>query len=790
MDKQTWEKNREAIAKRLKGLSKVQMVNFAWLCAVRSLPFLSSERGFNYWEEKKQIHLYSIFEAMDLSIMFAINDRNNVPLSFKTVATIVATDADVATDVATVVYAVAVATAYDATTATVAATDTTAAAAIRLYSTIPDIKTDPLKIILNDLELIKKNTPAIITQLNDTIEIYPDLFSHFIEDLKENDCHYWANLYENLFINGIYDREELLRRHIVPEEIRAQGAAAVGHYLEQLGDEVELINEARIIILGEKGAGKTSLARKLIDLNAQLPDEDESTAGVSVLPWRLAGEGDRDEMLVHIWDFAGHSITHAAHRCFMSSRCLYIYVYNGRVEHDNRSAYWLEQIKLYGGGSPVLFLVNEKDRHQSDIAKKTLRHDFPLIQDYYHVDIGHQDKERMRSFRQTVMDFVRGNPSWNQQEISAATYRMKRDLQSNFTKRHIDAITLEQFHEIADRNGLDPESARRSLQDLHTLGICLWYNEETMQGFNALIMNPGWITDGIYKIINWGHNNARHILSLNDGRLIFTNPEDKQRYPQEKVKFLFELMRVYELAFFKDENQRIISIPSILPIDRPDGLPEFVFGERLVMEFRVRRALPPDVIARLIVRRNHEIFAEEELWREGALLHYHADDSTIATIIEDDRNIIVTVKGGSQTEYLAELRDTIRKIFDSYKAIEPELFYEVLVSEEMMDHRMELLYRMGDDMPGRVIDEKQLKGISKHGGLFYYKPVDEMITLDKTLKGYGMNLTIINNYELSNCELTGDIIGEFIGDRYSAGQVGNQGANAGECSSQTLNGNA
>ena len=128
-------------------------------------------------------------------------------------------------------------------------------------------------------------------------------------------------------------------------------------------------NEARIIILGDKGAGKTCLARRLIDPNAPMSTDKESTAGVDTLLWKL----EQENINVRIWDFAGHTVTHAVHQFFLSERCLYIMVFDGRTEDRNRLEYWLNHMEIYGGDSRSIILVNKRDQHPVDIPINTLK---------------------------------------------------------------------------------------------------------------------------------------------------------------------------------------------------------------------------------------------------------------------------------------------------------------------------------------------------------------------------------------------------------------------------------
>ncbi|MDR2699405.1 MAG: hypothetical protein LBC12_01060 [Nitrososphaerota archaeon] len=220
-------------------------------------------------------------------------------------------------------------------------------------------------ILLDDLELIKTNRLEL---LNNDVNWYGKVWGSFQESLQAVGCGYWAKLYADLFANRfVVDKEALKRRLNVPKEIKAQGTAAVAGFLENLETQgIKRLNEARIIVIGDKGAGKTSLKTKLVDINKELPKEYESTEGVDIDVWKLEKNIVDEGVNVHIWDFAGHVITHAVHRFFLSERCIYIIVYDGRVNDRNINdsmEYWLDHVKNYGAGSPVYVIVNKKDEH-------------------------------------------------------------------------------------------------------------------------------------------------------------------------------------------------------------------------------------------------------------------------------------------------------------------------------------------------------------------------------------------------------------------------------------------
>jgi GTPase SAR1 family protein len=755
---------KEKIGQGLKGLNPIQQCQFAWLCGVRALPFLSVRRNFAYWPKTNiQNFLYSIFHALDVSASIAFLDD-----LVADAATFAATDAaayiadaaahaaamaaDAATDVtdaaayaAYASYAAAHAAYAAAHAADAACTARAAYAADATDAAASYINTSDFKDhLLNDIEAIKKNK---LDECNHDIGLYGKLWDSFQEDLKAIDCVYWAQFYERLFNNSFTIEKQQLKRHFgVPDEIKAEGAAVAGRYLERLSGKIEQLNEARIIILGEKGAGKTSLARRLLNIDTPMPNEFESTEGVVTSLWRFPGK-DGADVNAHVWDFAGHSITHAVHRCFMSARCLYIYVYNGRIERDNDPAYWLEQIRIHGGDSPVLFLINEKDNHRADIAEKTLKDDYPSIVGYYRVDIGNdEDKTKLKEFRQTVMDTVSRNPSWNNQVVSMEAYKIKNKLREHFNKIKAPHIKRDEFDEIAKGCGASAERIEDILNDLNTLGICLWYNKAEMEDFNMLVLNPDWITNGIYRIINQSYNERTHILTTSKGKEILKN-DKRYEYPQEKVAYLFKLMRLYELAFFNDIDN--IFIPGILPVDRPDGLPVFDDPrDRLTMSFVVEKALPPSIAARIIVQHSDEIFDEKLLWRKGAVLKYK-DSDTFARIIEENRSINICVKGTEKKAYIASLRETIKGIFDDYKVIKPDLEYEVFLPKDI--EKSELSSQLESKKP-KMVPEEDIIGYlqAKFPYLLDTRnkrriPLD---VLDKAAQKYGLHieqLIIIND---------------------------------------------
>lgn len=682
----------EKIKREVKSLSKPQAVHFAWVCAVRALPYLGGFGHFNFWKsDKRQKHLYAIFRSLDYGGVHniysdAYDDAYVSAASAAASASAVSASAayayayaasaayaayaasDASYAYASYAYAASYASAASASAAAYAASS--AAASSAAYA-----KNKLAETLFKDIETIRKGELLFDT----SFEVYGDIWQKFQMALANEGCSYWGDLYQQIFDNGFkLDQDALKRRLEVPAEIGDRGAAAVAEYLREIETHgAERLNEARIIILGEKGAGKTCLARKLQEPDSPLTSYDESTEGVDTLVWKLPN----DDIKAHIWDFAGHAITHAVHRFFLSERSLYIIVYDGRTEDHNRLEYWLDHMRNYGGDSKALIFVNIKDDHTPKINENSLREKYPIAG--IHRFSLKDDSEKLERFREEVARLVKENLSWNASVIPANSFAVKEELECIFEEERQNCITRQVFNGIAAKNGIVDQ--KELLKNLHALGVCLWY--EGIEKLDTLVLNPNWITNGVYKIVNWVHEQGKHQIALSDFNNVFSN--DVANYPQDRHTFLFKLMKRYELAY-ETHTGRCLIIPHLLDTDQParDRLPEFPIGDTLMLRYTADLPLPPDTVTRFIVHRNEEIKKEGDqylVWRYGVVLQ--DGNGSIAKIQENslERKIEVSVKGASKTPYIDSLRTTFNEIFESYKSKKPDLLYRIRRYGEIPD---------------------------------------------------------------------------------------------------------
>lgn len=186
----------------------------------------------------------------------------------------------------------------------------------------------------------------------------------------------------------------------VPPETLKQGRQAVLRYFRELQrEENVLLLEAKLLIVGAGGVGKTSLLTKLQNPDADLPKPEETTVGISITIEPLEYKIDGKTYTLNAWDFGGQDIYHPTHQLFLTKRSVYVLIQDGR-EKKTDFDYWLQAQELLAGDSPLLLVQNTKDNSRCDIPFAELRTRYPNVQKYFELDLkevrkGHKEFERI-----------------------------------------------------------------------------------------------------------------------------------------------------------------------------------------------------------------------------------------------------------------------------------------------------------------------------------------------------------------------------------------------------------
>lgn len=488
------------------------------------------------------------------------------------------------------------------------------------------------------------------------------------------------------------DMDVLLRqiRLLRPDAVLSN--VAQSNLPEQLPAEtIEVLAEAKLILVGDGNTGKTSLVNRLV--YGSFDSHENITRGVAITHWNIdLPRVDVPKARMNIWDFGGQGNMHATHPYFFSRRAVYLVVLNVREDDRfNRAEYWLRLVRTYGAESPIIVVANKIDQFSARLDERTLKDKYPNIFEFIRAscETGAGIPELRAAIATAVCTF---------EDIGIRTpqslVKLKQTLEGMTDVRaaHIrDTLSLDEYEALCDQHGVDPGQRAGFLRRLNDLGVMLYFGDDPRLELNA-VLNPFWVTEGIYRIINY------EPLALASGKLQLEQVRSilpRDRYPSDKSMYILDMMRKFELCFALDEQQTLFLLPDLFPAQQPE-LPAFDRENALKLQFEYP-VWQGATLTRLLVRLNYYL-VENAYWRNGALLQ-SSDGKNRALIIADeaDRRLRIWVDGelATRRNLLNRIREELNVIHGNQR---DQIVKELIVTQQ------------GGEIPYQLLVNLEAKG--------------------------------------------------------------------------------
>lgn len=253
-----------------------------------------------------------------------------------------------------------------------------------------------------------------------------------------------------------------------PLNIANQGIDAIRNYFKELKEQgAEFVYEAKLILVGEPGAGKTSLSKKLLDPKYKLDPKEPMTQGILIEKWNFFYK-EKIPFTINIWDFGGQEIMHSTHKYFLTRRSLYIVLADNRKE-DTDFYYWLHMVELLGGKSPVFIVLNEKFNYKKYVPTDILE-TFNSVLNTFKIDLA--DNTGLTDLSNKIKQAITLLPHVEKEPIPKKWVKVRNVLES----LEKDYISLEEYIDICDKQGIrDEEKAFFISAFLHDIGVILHF---------------------------------------------------------------------------------------------------------------------------------------------------------------------------------------------------------------------------------------------------------------------------------------------------------------------------
>lgn len=430
----------------------------------------------------------------------------------------------------------------------------------------------------------------------------------------------------------------------------------------------EYLHEAKMILIGNGEVGKTSIRVKLLDINAKLPEKEDRTPGLDVVPYTIpnlspaqTGLPYETSFRFNIWDFGGQGKYREIQQLFFSRKSLYLYVTACDDKPNYKEAYvgyeyWLSMANAYnhdnGQNSPVLYVQNKCDKEKEAINESEIKTKFNNIEDF--IKISCTDIQKFTLLPKVIAESIaKISDDIFSVQYNAEWLGVKQDL-NDLKERGVNHISKQRFDEICRERGLNEDEIKAWLVVLDRIGTIIYFGDNDKLS-DWIVLNPIWVKDAVCKVIDFEFYDD--IATLKPSFL----PKIWKEYDSEERQKLQALLLAYDFCY--EENGAFI-VPALFSEEKP-VYPTHLATFDCEIKLDYKPFLPAGTLHKFMVRLNSCIYNDLR-WKKGVVLHDGATN-TYAEVIEhwEEHSIYIRLKG---EKHLNLLWNTVQYSFEELNA--------------------------------------------------------------------------------------------------------------------------
>ncbi len=632
-----------------------------------------------------------------------------------------------------------------------------------------------INVNLPELELLDLSHNPTLTELKITGELPKlKLTCLYLYKCNLKDLSDFTNRFTNPKFDFSIDGNEGLQSP--PVEIVKQGKAAVIDYMKLLLKEQKqklapkFNFEAKLLIIGEGGTGKTTLLRKLQNENAAMPLEKDTTFGIAIDKWifdiypqlftSLKGRTQK-EILVNCWDFGGQKIYHGTHQIFFGENSFYILVADTR-EGLTDFKYWFNTIEqLAGDNAQLLVIINQKFGHVFQFDRDGYKTRFPFVDRDIPIDLntGYDGQDKTKGSENKKKNLV------NLQNIIGLQTRVKTRIQEmpvigkplsatyiavreDLFKRTENYIDFSVYRKICeDHDVTEWDTIRTMSRYFNDIGaITHFFDDDFLR--ERVFLNSDWLVKTIYKVLD------DQTIKKKKGRICLDDFSHiwKNENLHSEIKHLTLIMDKFGLMYQVIGTNKFV-VPAHLPTNKPYSVWQHVDDTALLkFKYKFDNYMPEGLMSHFIVSLHPYIENQDFVWGLGVNIVY---ENTFAEILDPlcGENIFqIIIAGERKKELLAIIRLKFKEILNPFK----KLKYEELVPcicDECKNKKEKHFFKLSTLINLKSKIKSQAKAQCEISG--------DLVEVDSLLEGFEMNSAQGKETETSALIIKGKI-GEAI----------------------------
>lgn len=378
-----------------------------------------------------------------------------------------------------------------------------------------------------------------------------------------------------------------------------QGNAAILRYFEEHRRTGTIkVREAKLLLVGQGKAGKTTLRRKLEDTNAPMPEPGDTTRGIEITRLNEKMPQTGEPLRINVWDFGGQDIQHFAHQFFLTGNSLYALLTNERIQDSTHLPYWLNIIEMLGKKSPVILIQNKDGGHCQPLRDEAaIRARFGNVHNrVFRTDLSQAATEaEFAELRREIVHQAAQLPHVERYYLASfAELRGKLETEAD---RETHYLRWEEY--LALMPELSEELMRDYANALTFLGVCQYFPDDAMlSGF--VFLRPKWIIDALFALLlHPSLETKRGQFTENDTLAIWQGAEYRGMHV-----LLVRMMEEFELCYRVEGNRQTYILPQRLPSEsRSYGWDEL---DDTPVQYKYK-FMPKGILTRLICRLHSRI---------------------------------------------------------------------------------------------------------------------------------------------------------------------------------------
>ena len=330
----------------------------------------------------------------------------------------------------------------------------------------------------------------------------------------------------------------------------SEGLSTAKVYLRSKQSDSIILNEAKLILVGEGEVGKTCLMDSLL---GQPFREHETTHGIEIQSFNVTTDS-QTSITLNAWDFGGQRVYRPTHQLFFSAPAVYLVVWKPREgSQAGQVKEWIQLVKRREPSAKILIVATHggPQQRQPDIDRQELWDLFgkETVVDFFFVESKPDEQGNRKGIdelKRAIAQVAASLP-----EVGRSVPKSFADVRQALQDKGAPYLPLREVLDICRAHNMDDEIARLFITISHRLGHLTHYeNDPTLR--DIVILRPDWLATAMSYVLDDEATRAAHGL-VKFSRLAHLwddkNRADDSRYPATLHPIFLRLMERFDLSY-------------------------------------------------------------------------------------------------------------------------------------------------------------------------------------------------------------------------------------------------